>query len=341
MLGLAQLTRPLSLRELDSLAKEGYLVVDGVLEPERDIAPVLIEYGQRLDGLVELLLARGDLDRPYDELPFPARLTTIWEATGRDYAQWFDITLPPAGVRPDTPVHLGPATFSLLANPRLLDVVESVLGPAIFANPVQHIRMKLPQRATASVVRSDFGAPRTITAAVPWHQDNGVYIEEADETMILTVWVPLNEATIENGCLRVIPSSHTDLIAHCVVDGIAGIPDRLLPADEAIPLPMKPGSVLLMDKRTVHGAYDNRAADQVRLSFDLRYGRPGEPTGRPSLDPGGFIARSRSRPDAVLQDPRAWADRWLALRQTLASDQAGLAERWVAPRWDSDAEWCA
>jgi hypothetical protein len=320
---------------------DGYLVVDDVLDPERDIAPVHEEYAARLDDLVELLLARGDLSDGHRDVPFPQRMTEVWLDTKRDYAQWFDITIPPAGVRADTPVHTGPAVFALLTNPRLLDVVSSILGPEIFANPVQHIRMKLPRRATIDVTRSELGAPTTITAAAPWHQDNGVYVEEADDTDILTVWLPLNEATVANGCLRVVPRTHDELVPHCVISGIATIPDEFIPFERAIPLPMRPGSVLLMDKRTIHGALDNESADQVRLSFDLRYGRPGEPTGRPNLDEGGFLARSAAHPDEVLDDPAVWSARWVALRDKLAAEEAGSAERWAAPRWDLDAEWCA
>lgn len=327
--------------EVESFRREGYLVVDGVLDGPSDIEPVIDEYGKRLDALVELLLDRGDLREAYRDLPFGRRLTALWLETKRDYAQWFDITLPGSGIRGDTPIHLGAAVFRLLTNPRLLDVVESILGPEIFANPVQHIRMKLPQRATRSVTRSDLGAPTTITGSVPWHQDNGVYVEDADETDILTVWLPLNEATLENGCLQVVPRSHADLVPHCIVNGIAGIPDSLLPPDEGKPLPMRPGSILLMDKRTIHGALDNTAHDQVRLSFDLRYGRTGEPTGRPILDPGGFVARSRSHPKRVLKDADEWRERWLTLRARLATEQEGSAEQWAAPRWDADAEWCA
>lgn len=327
--------------DVDRFRRDGYLVVNGVLDGPRDVAPIIDEYGQRLDDLVELLLGRGDLQEAYRDLPFGQRLTAVWLETKRDYGQWFDITLPGSGIRPDTPIHLGPAVFRLLTNGRLLDVVESILGPEIFANPVQHIRMKLPKHATQSVTRSELGAPRTITGSVPWHQDNGVYVEDADTTEILTVWLPLNEATMENGCLQVVSQSHSSLVPHCIVDGIAGIPDRLLPAGEATPLPMGPGSVLLMDKRTIHGALDNNSHDQVRLSFDLRYGRPGEPTGRPNLDPGGFVARSRRRPEEVLDDPVKWQARWLALRASLAAQQVGAAEQWAAPRWDPDAEWCA
>ncbi len=334
-------TAALAPSTLERFRRDGYLVVDDVLDPARDIDPVLEEYGARLDALVDILIARGDLRDRYAGLPFGQRLTAVWLETKRDYAQWFDITLPPSGVRPDTPIHLGPALFRILTNPRLLDVVGSILGPDIGVNPVQHIRMKLPRRATESVVRSELGAPTTITAKVPWHQDNGVYVEEADESEIITVWLPLNEATVENSCLQVVAGSHSELVPHCIVEGIAGIPDRLLPAEAPTPLPMRPGSILLMDKRTIHGALDNKTHDQVRLSLDLRYQRPGDPTGRPILDSGGFVARSGTRPDDVLDDPKVWETRWLELRSKLAAEQEGASEHWAAPRWDADAEWCA
>ena len=41
-----------------------------------------------------------------------------------------------------------------------------------------------------------------------WHQDAGVLRPEADHHLLVTVWVPLTTATVENGCLVVLPGSH-------------------------------------------------------------------------------------------------------------------------------------
>jgi len=321
----------LTAAQLEQFEEQGYLIVEDVLDPALDIAPVMEEYEGVLDRLAESLLAEGAISSTYRELPFADRLTRVCAESGRNFPQHFDIALPQKGVTTDTPIHVGPAVFRFLTNRRLLDVVESVVGPEIYSNPVQHIRMKLPQRA---VTRNGKYSSNVLKTA--WHQDNGVVLPEADGATILTVWIPLNEATIENGCLSVVPGSHRgDLIDHCPSStwGLA-IPDRLVPEDRAVPLPMRAGSVLLMNQRTIHSSLDNLTEDQVRISFDLRYQPVGQPTGRPLFP--GFVARSRSRPEQVLDDPRAWAQLWLDTRERLAR-----AEDTAFNRWSADSPVCA
>src|SRR5262249_45508689 len=151
---------------------------------------------------------------------------------GRDLLAHFDISLPPGEIRSDTPFHAGPAVFALLTNARLLDVVEDVLGPEIYSNPVQHVRIKLPKPKLPQ------GYLRDSIIDTPWHQDMGVLTGDADNTDVLTVWSPLSEARVDNGCLVVIPRSHmSGLLTHCENLGIA-IPEELLPG-EPRPVPMK------------------------------------------------------------------------------------------------------
>ena len=48
--------------------------------------------------------------------------------------------------------------------------------------------------------------------ATPWHQDGHYW--PIRPLANCTVWVALEESTIENGCLRVIPRSHRDKVLH-------------------------------------------------------------------------------------------------------------------------------
>ena len=73
---------------------------------------------------------------------------------------------------------------------------------------------------------------------------------------------------------------------------------------------------------------DDVTEDQVRISFDLRYQPTGQPTGRPSFP--GFVARSASRPEQVLNDPEQWARLWLDTRETLARREDPSYNRWSA-----------
>ena len=219
--------------------EEGYVVVDDVLDPIEDIQPVLDEYAQVLDGIVQNLLREGLLKSSHAGLPLTERLVAVCAESGRNFPQNFDFSLPQKDIKRDTPIHVGPAVFRALSHPRLLDLVEDRIGPEIYSNPVQHIRFKLPQRA---VQKS--GPYNGLISRIPWHQDNGVIMPEADEATILTVWMPLTESTVENGCLQVIPRSHrAGIESHCLTPQGVAIPERAAAQrGTGRPLPMKPAA---------------------------------------------------------------------------------------------------
>lgn len=316
--------RVLSAAQKQQFDDEGFVVVEDVLDPTLEVAGVLAEYGDVLDEIARGLRSAGVIESIHADLPFPERLIRVCEEGGRAFPQDFDFSLPQSGIRHDTPLCVGPAVFRLLTSPRLLDLVEDLIGPEIYSNPVQHIRMKLPKRAIPE------GYSNGLVTRIPWHQDNGVVLPEADEATILTVWLPLLDATVDNGCLQVIPRSHTGGIeTHCP-GGSLHIPDPLVPEERALPLPMRPGSVLLMTQRTIHSSLDNVTDDQVRISMDLRYQPIGQPTGRPAFAPAGFIARSRAHAEQALDDPSEWRRRWLTLRDELAEQENPTFNRWSA-----------
>jgi phytanoyl-CoA hydroxylase len=311
-----------------SLKEDGFLVLDDLLDVERDLQPVLDEYADVLDDLAATLHKQGSIDSAYADLPFGQRLIRITKEHGESLSQHFDISLPQTAVRADTPMHAGPGCFRLLTNSRLLDVAEDVVGPDIYSSPVGHIRMKLPE---GTIAGGD-----GMMAKIPWHQDNGVVLEEADESEVLTVWLPLTEATAENGCLQVIPSSRrADLMTHCPSPTRgAHIPDANVDLDQAVTLPMRPGSVLLMHPRTPHSSLENSTTDQVRISMDLRYQPVGTPTGRPQFP--GFVARSRAHPEDELRDPAEWQVMWERARADLA-----VSPSQAFNRWDPNSPVCA
>jgi ectoine hydroxylase-related dioxygenase (phytanoyl-CoA dioxygenase family) len=226
---------------------------------------------------------------------------------------------------------VGPAVFRALRNERLLDAVESLIGPEIYSNPVQHVRIKPPEHLTPK----DPKTGRVQLGATPWHQDNGVVLPEADDTEMLTAWFPLLDATVENGCLQVVPYSHRDgLLHHCPGGTGLHVPEHLFEAGRAVPIPLKRGGVLFLTSRTCHSSLSNNSND-VRWSFDLRYNPIGQPTGRGAFP--GFIARSRSHPETELRDPQAWEELWYDTRRRMA------AENYDRPfnRWSAEHPVCA
>ncbi len=321
----------LSPEQVAQFKEQGYLVVEQLFDPVNDLDPIIEEYKGVLNRLAEDLVEKGEITSLYEDLPFGERLIRIYQESGKVHAQYFDFSLPQGNVKHDTPMWVGKAVFNALTNPRLLDAVESIIGPEIYSNPVQHVRIKPPEHLTP---KNENGVVQL--GATPWHQDNGVVLPEADETDMLTVWFPLLDAPVEAGPLQVIPYSHNDgLRTHCPGrPGGLAIPDSLLEMDRTVPIPLKRGDVLFLHKRTCHASLSN-VSDNIRWSFDLRYNPIGQATGRGAFP--GFVARSRSNPASELHDAAEWANMWRATRQRLAD------ENFNAPfnRWDSRALVCA
>lgn len=319
----------LSASQLSHFEQEGYLVVQGLLDPVQDLDPVIREYEGVLDKLAGELHAQGRIPSTYADLPFGPRLIRICAESGQVHAQYFDFSLPQLGVKPDTPFWAGPAVFQTLRNERLLDAVEAFIGPEIYSNPIQHVRLKPPEH----LVPKDPKTGQVQLGSTPWHQDNGVLLPSGDQSEILTVWFPLWDATEEKGCLMVRPRSHRrGLLHHCRRWNGLAIPDQLLP-EEALPLPMKRGDVLFMTQLTCHASLPNHS-QEVRWSFDLRYNPIGQPTGREMFP--GFVARSRQHPESELRDPAAWYQLWRETR-----DRMALQEDPAFNRWSVDDKVCA
>ena len=291
--------------QVAQFAEDGYLLLRGALT-DADLDPIIAEYEEYIGRRAEELLAAGHISALYADEPFDRRLISICREDDAIYKE-LDI------------MHLrGRASFEFLRNDRLLDMVESLVGPEITCSPIQHTRAKLPAGVTPS------GSDPHVA---PWHQDAGVTWEEADPHFILTVWLPLCAATPENGCLQILPRAHRNgLVQHHIKQGLGTvIIDDEMPQIAQLTLPMDKGDVLLMDKQTPHRSTPNNA-DMVRWSMDLRYQQTGTPTGRP-FHPD-FVARSRSNPASELRDYDEWCRRWVEALAAVQG-QGVKAHRWA------------
>ncbi len=304
---------------------DGYLVVEDLLDPEA-LGAVQREYAARMDALYASWQAEGEVPRVTDDAAFWDKLDRC-VAAGFDWYQPFDISLPHEGITDETPMHIGPAVFDMVTSPRILDVVESIIGPEITSNPIQHVRIKPPQRAVSA------GENRAHIISTDWHQDLGVTNDEADQTEFITVWLAITDATVENGCLQVAPGRANAMLPHCP-QGQIGIADAFVPRDRAVPAPVRAGGAVLFHPLTPHASLAN-TSDAYRWSFDLRYNVTGQPTGRSHFPE--FVARSRANPASELRDWRAWQQMWHDTRHRLAHS-SHIAQH---GRWDGDAPYCA
>ena len=313
--------------QLDHYRENGYVLVENLLDPATDLDPVLTEYEKVLGELADELFAKKKIASTYADLDFDQRLCQIYNETGQVHAQHFDISLP-QGNTTDAPIAVIPSAFAALRNERLLDIIENLIGPEIYSNPVQHIRIKPPEQYLPGIPKDHHGRIAGFAVgATPWHQDNGVVLPEADETDMLTVWMPLTDAFREHGCIEVVAGSHRDgLLHHCQGNGIGlFVQDKHLDPDRVVTAQMKRGDVLFMHRLTCHSSLPN-VSDKVRISFDLRYNPTGQPTGRPLFP--GFVARSRQDPTSELRDAEAWAKSWYDTREKLSRVDVPTFNRW-------------
>jgi phytanoyl-CoA hydroxylase len=304
----------------------GYLVIEDAVDQKAVLDPIRDEYSALMDALYQRWFEEGKVAAPPNGLGFDGKLLEAYRA-GCDWFQPMDISLPGDRISAETPMHFGPGVFSLLTDERLLDIVESLIGPEITSNPIQHVRIKPP----ATDLRSN--EIRAHITATDWHQDRGVTHAEADQTTMVTVWCAVTDATVENGCLQVIPGAHSEgMLPHCPKVQTA-IADGFVDEVQAEPLPVASGGIVILHPLLPHASLVNRTCG-FRWSFDIRYNRTGEPTGRSHFP--SFIARSRSDPDKVLRDWREWKRSWEEARARLA-----LSPHIDIHRWGVDAPYCA
>jgi non-heme Fe2+,alpha-ketoglutarate-dependent halogenase len=146
----------------------------------------------------------------------------------------------------------------IVRHPRVLDAVESIIGPNILV------------WGTSFFIKE----PRN-KRFVSWHQDLTYWgLEPAD---IVTAWIALSPSTRENGAMRVLPASHTmEVLPH--TDTFAA--DNLLSrgqeirvdVDErkAVALELEPGQMSLHHVKLIHGSEPNPSPHR-RIGLAVRY----------------------------------------------------------------------
>ena len=118
----------------------------------------------------------------------------------------------------------------------------------------------------------------------PWHQDNGYAFVEPQQ--YLTCWVALTDATEENGCPWVVPGLHRlGTLAHEYTDiGFVCLRDP----EEACPVPVSAGSIVVFSSLTPHSTGPNRT-NGVRKAYIVQFAPDGAQVVRPA--PDGAVTR--------------------------------------------------
>ncbi len=109
-----------------------------------------------------------------------------------------------------------------------------------------------------------------------WHQDED-YIPTRDRSLV-GAWIALDDATVENGCLWIIPGSHKpgilwdqawhgDKRFDCAAES-RGFPYS---DEDAIPVEVKSGTIVFFNGYTLHRSLPNRAQSGYRRALVNHY----------------------------------------------------------------------
>ncbi len=146
----------------------------------------------------------------------------------------------------------------LIRDPRVLDVVEDLIGPDILCwNTIFWIK--------------EAQSP----SFVSWHQDLNYWGLDADD--LVTAWLALSPATPASGCMRVLPGSHAgEMLPH--QDTFHG--DNMLTrgqeiaveVDESktVAMALGPGEMSVHNVRIAHASGPN-STDDRRIGVSLHY----------------------------------------------------------------------
>ena len=219
--------------------KEGYLAIDHLLSAED-----LIKLRYRFDE-------------------FARQSEGLRKSTDRFKMTIFESIPDPSAIQGNVlqlvaePHELCSEVMDLARDPRILDIVEIALGP--------NIQLYYSQI---------FMKPSSIGNKAPWHQDLAFYAHTRAD--LLNVHIYIDDSTVENGCLRIVPGSRKLGLLNHFKDGVftgelQG--DTSQYDEQEVVLPMKAGGMVMWHTMTLHRSYPNKSTKQ-RRALVLAYKNP-------------------------------------------------------------------
>ena len=147
--------------------------------------------------------------------------------------------------------------WELCKHPRILDYVESILGPDFFLWGTQFFS-KEPRDGKTT----------------PWHQD--AFYWPLSPHKAVTVWLAFSDSDEGNGAMMVVPGSHrAGKLKYRKTTQDSDVLDMVLEHGEfresnAVPLILKAGQISLHDDNIIHGSAPNYS-DRLRCGLTMRY----------------------------------------------------------------------
>ena len=143
----------------------------------------------------------------------------------------------------------------LATHPTVLDAVEDIIGPDILIH--------------SSTIFTKYAHDEKF---VSWHQDSHYW--GLSEPRLVSAWIALTDSTIDNGCLRVLPGTHTRAFEHLEAPQQTNILSRgqtvTVNVDQAIDIVLRAGQMSFHHANLVHGSNPNTSTGP-RIGVAVRY----------------------------------------------------------------------
>ncbi len=232
---LSALPEPLTAEDVEFFAANGYLAANGLLTQEE------IQASQ--DALTDLIRRKTSWDRRVWSQEEP------YFANGGDDERAADPELRMRKLAYF--VQIEPRLEAASRHSRLMAAVNQLIGGG--ARLIQDMALLKPPF---------HGSEK------PWHQE--AYFDWTPLGGILGTWIALDEATIDNGCMQVIPGSHLDGPAPHFHVRDCQIADTRVQVEGSVTIPLQPGGVLFFSGLLHHGTPPNSTA-QRRRALQFHY----------------------------------------------------------------------
>lgn len=221
-------------RDVQKYREQGYLIVHNLLSPQ--------EVADAKQALSDLIAARRN-----------AKYELMFEAAVRGRVEQLDPEARERAVRKVFQFHGADARLdAIIYSKTMLSLIDRLgaTSPKLFQS--------------MALLKGPDGREK------PWHQDHA-YFNTPVQNRLVGVWIALDPATADNGCMRLIPGKHHEPFLHfqrrdwqiCDTD-IRQVRDRRVAAV------LQPGGALFFDSLLPHGTPTN-VTNQRRRALQFHY----------------------------------------------------------------------
>ena len=232
--------------QIDFFWENGFLAVEQISSPE------------------EIEIMRAAYDRIFSE------------RAGREEGNQFDLAGTDEDGKPASlPQILNPGKYASELKGTLAEANALAISKQLFA------RVGNPEEVNGGVAHAIFKPARS-GAPTPWHQDEAYWNPAFDPTA-LSVWLPLQPATLENGCMQFIPGTHKWPVKphHSInhdprVHGLEIDAEVEVDYSKAVACPLPAGGCTLHLSRTMHYTAPNKS-DVPRRALIMDFRLPAKP----------------------------------------------------------------